>query len=84
MSTSSTTLLYHNVPSAVRAVGALALAVNLNGSHKLATKSLLESPAGEVLKFNVPCSVITLYALKPALLSGVLVPSFNLKSPPSA
>ena len=81
-STSSTTLLYHRVPLAVKLVGAVPLAVNSNGPHKLATKSFAVSPAGAVYKFAVPCSVTALYAAKPASARGVPEPSFKRNSPP--
>ena len=74
--------MYHNVPSAVKLVGAVPLAVNSNGPHKLAINAFAVSPAGAVYKFAVPCWVTGLYAAKPDNASGVPAPSYKRNSPP--
>jgi hypothetical protein len=53
MSASSTILLYHNVPSTAKAVGALELLVADKTFQFVAIKSALVSPAGAVYKFAV-------------------------------
>ena len=75
MSASSTTELYHSVPSTANAVGASALFVALNTFQFVARKSLLVSPAGAAYKFVVS-EVLKPISAKCPLVSAIL------KSPP--
>ena len=75
MSASSTTLLYHNVPSVANAVGASAPLVAVNTFQFVARKSFVVSPAGAAYKFVVS------EVLKPICAKCPLV-SAILKSPP--